>query len=53
MVHDRRIKKKRMKTPLTVTTETQRLMDKVPRIKDIMTRKPLVLTPDMIVRPVA
>ncbi len=53
MVHDRRIKKKRMKTPLSVTTGSQAMMDKVPRIKDIMTRKPLVLTPDMILRDAA
>ena len=53
MVHDRRIKAKRMKTPLTVTTNTQTLMDKVPRISDIMTRKPLTLTPDMILRDAA
>ena len=53
MVHDRRIKKKRMKTPLTVTTGSQTMMDKLPRIKDIMTRKPLILNPDMIIRDAA
>ncbi len=53
MVHDRRIKHKRMKTPLSVTTGTQAMMDKVPRIRDIMTKRPLVLTPDMIVRDAA
>ena len=53
MVHDRRIKKKSLKTPLSVTTETQRLMGMTPRIKDIMTKKPLILKPDMIIRDAA
>ena len=41
------------KKPLSVTTETQKLMGMLPRIKDIMTRNPVVLTPDMIVRDAA
>ena len=53
MVHDRRIKKKSIKTALTVTTETQKLMGMTPRIKDIMTKKPLILKPDMVVRDAA
>lgn len=39
--------------PLSVTTKSQKMMGKVPRIKDIMTKKPLTLTPDMILRDAA
>jgi predicted transcriptional regulator len=53
MVHDRRIKHKRVKSSLSVTSGTQAMMDKVPRIKDIMTKRPLILKPEMIVRDAA
>ena len=39
--------------PHPVTTESQKTMRKVPRVKDVMTKNPLILTPDMIIRDAA
>jgi CBS domain-containing protein len=36
-----------------ITTDSQQTMRKVPRVKDVMTKSPLVLTPDMIIRDAA
>ncbi len=37
----------------SITTGSQDMMRKVPRVKDIMTKNPLILTPDMIIRDAA
>lgn len=37
----------------SVTTDSQQMMRKVPRVKDIMNKRPLTLTPDMIIRDAA
>ena len=37
----------------SVTSDSQQTMRKVPRVKDIMTKSPLILTPDMIIRDAA
>jgi CBS domain-containing protein len=50
-----RIRKKpiRKAHPHPVTTESQKTMRKVPRVKDVMTKSTLILTPDMIIRDAA
>lgn len=37
----------------SVTTDSQQMMGKVPRVRDVMNKSPLTLTPDMIIRDAA
>ena len=53
MVKLRRGKNNPTKKSHSITTQSQDMMRKVPRVKDVMTKSPLTLTPDMIIRDAA
>jgi hypothetical protein len=53
MVKKRRRKHKSTKMPHSITTGSQNIMGKVPRIKDVMTQDPLILTLGMTVHDAA
>ncbi len=53
MVKFLRGKKNPTKKSHSITTGSQDMMRKVPRVKDVMTKSPLTLTPDMIIRDAA
>ena len=53
MLKKRRAKRKSTKLKHSITTDSQRIMSKVPRIKDLMTDDPLVFTLGMTVHDAA
>jgi CBS domain-containing protein len=53
MVKFLRRKKNPTKKSHSITTGSQDMMRKVPRVRDVMTKNPLILTPDMIIRDAA